>query len=97
MPKATTISGNVTRRCLPPTPRFLGPDRVHAKKVGWCAVRTLQILMTLGVLSFGMTNAQPFPTKPVRLVSTAVAGATDTVGRLMRAMSARFQAKKFEV
>jgi len=50
---------------------------------GWYAVRTLQILMTLSALSFGMADAQPFPTKPVRFVSTAVAGATDTVGRLI--------------
>ena len=78
---------------LLPATRFLQREENLPLRVGcasrtrygdrWCAVRTLQILMTLSALSFGMANAQPFPTKPVRFVSTAVAGATDTVGRLI--------------
>ena len=78
---------------LLPATRFLQREENLPLRVGcasrtrygdrWCAVRTLQILMTLSALSFGMANAQPFPTKPVRFISTAVAVTTNTVGRLM--------------
>jgi tripartite-type tricarboxylate transporter receptor subunit TctC len=44
------------------------------------ALRTLPIVFAFGISA---VSAQTFPTKPVRFVSTAVAGATDTVGRLI--------------
>jgi tripartite-type tricarboxylate transporter receptor subunit TctC len=44
-------------------------------------MRTL-LLLVVG-LSTAIVQAQSFPTRPVRFVSTAVAGATDTVGRLI--------------
>lgn len=36
-----------------------------------------------GVAISAAASAQTFPIKPIRFVSTAIAGATDTVGRLI--------------
>jgi tripartite-type tricarboxylate transporter receptor subunit TctC len=43
------------------------------------------LAVLLCALSAGIATAQSFPAKPIRFVSTAVAGATDTVGRLIAA------------